>query len=230
MFSSPFQVDVLLELSSYQLLWFKVTYLFFSVHWGGNKSVACLFCHFKSKYLRKYSHWKSPVQAFSTTSTLSSTQSSTLSCRKDFAEDLLTSSVVLLIGKPKVRSELWAKQVRTARVKWSFVIRHVLVSNNHWPFIKNMLWSNLFAPLRLTTRPDSEVSEQKRSGNNARVRRGPRWYPNLGPIEKKGFEETIKFTSEGEGKGGWGRCSKCLLQMDAVEANTNFSKSKKKYK
>ena len=43
------------------------------------------------------------------------------------------------------------------------------------------------------------------------------------------FKETIKFTSEGGGKGG-GRCSKCLLQMDAVEANTNFSKTEKRSK
>ena len=44
------------------------------------------------------------------------------------------------------------------------------------------------------------------------------------------FKETIKFTSEGGGKGGGGRCSKCLLQMDVVEANTNFSKTEKRSK
>ena len=44
------------------------------------------------------------------------------------------------------------------------------------------------------------------------------------------FEERIKF-KKGEGRGG-GRCSKCLLQMDvdAVEANTNFSKTRKRFK
>ena len=54
----------------------------------------------------------------------------------------------------------------------------------------------------------------------------------MGPIEKKEYKD-VKFSRKQlslpqRGEGGGSRCSKCLLKMDTMEANTNFSKTTKR--
>ena len=109
------------------------------------------------------------LQVFSTTSTLSSTQSSTPWCQKDFGEASATSSVALSTGREEnIMNIMWHLNVpceNKVHVPWFVEYRH----------IANQQWQVSLIHRRLTNRHESsEVSEQKRSGNNVRVRRGPR--------------------------------------------------------
>ena len=117
------------------------------------------------------------LQVFSTTSTLSSTQSSTLWCQKDFGEASATSSVALSTGRERTLwtlCDIWMYHVRTKYMYLALlnIGTHHLTAE---PPIANQQWQVPLFPHRLTNRHESsEVSEQKRSGNNVRVRRGPR--------------------------------------------------------
>merc|ERR1719323_1790159 len=83
---------------------------------------------------------------------------------------------------------------------------------------------------RLTARPESEVSEQKRSGNNARVRRGPRtWIPLerreqllLQAVEKSpdGKAEVIICEGSMSGSGSYQRSRSQVSNPRSINANS----------